>query len=63
MIGANYLAMIQGAICEGAFLVPVVKGLFSLHKGGSRRIMGNYRPVTLLNITYKVYAKLVQGRL
>lgn len=63
-IGADYLAMIQQAIQEGAFPSSVVKGLISLlHKGGPIQILGNYRPITLLNTTYKVYAKLIQRRL
>lgn len=56
--------MINKALQQGSLPTPVVKGLISLiHKGGSRQELGNYRPITLLNVTYKVYAKLLQKRL
>jgi hypothetical protein len=64
LVGLDYLSMIQLSLREGKLPASVVQGLISLlHKGGDRRPIGNYRPITLLNSTYKIYAKLLQCRL
>jgi ribonuclease HI len=34
-----------------------------LHKGGSTHDIANYRPVTLINVIYKVYAHILEKRL
>jgi hypothetical protein len=34
-----------------------------LHKGGNRKNLGNWRPITLLNIAYKILAKALQHKL
>jgi hypothetical protein len=44
--------------------VSIVQGLITLlHKGGDRLPLNNYRPITLLNTTYKIFAKLLQRHL
>jgi hypothetical protein len=56
--------MIKQSLEEEKFPSSVVRGLITLiHKGGDRLPLGNYRPITLLNTTYKIYAKLLQRRL
>lgn len=53
--------MVQNTIQKGFYPASEVRGTTSLlHKGGSRRSFGNYRPITLLNVTYKIYANLLQ---
>lgn len=33
------------------------------HKGGQRSALTNWRPITLLNVGYKIFAKALQLRL
>jgi hypothetical protein len=63
-IKADYLLMITRAV-ENKKLPPGVnKGLISLlHKGGAKNKLSNWRPITLLNVTYKLFAKVLQLRL
>jgi hypothetical protein len=64
VVGADYLTMLKQSIDAGMFPTLVLRGLITLlHKGGDRLPFGNYRPTTLLNCTYKIYAKLLQQRL
>lgn len=34
-----------------------------LHKGGDKELLGNWQPIALLNVCYKIYAKALQKRL
>lgn len=46
--------------------LPLVinKGLIVLlHKGGPKDDLGNWLPITLLNVAYKIIAKALQKRL
>jgi hypothetical protein len=64
VIGAEYLSMIQGAISNGLLPTGVTAGMIALlHKGGGRSSLNNWRPITLLNVTYKIFAKALQIRL
>jgi hypothetical protein len=64
LIGADYHAMICQSLAKGKLPNSVVRGLITLlHKGGDHLPLGNYRPITLFNSTYKIYAKLLQRRL
>ena len=39
-------------------------GLITLFsKGGKREVLGNWKPITLLNVVYKILAKALQQRL
>jgi hypothetical protein len=54
LIGDDYLIMISLAVQAGRLPTGVTKGLISLiHKGGERRKLTNWRPITLLNVVYK----------
>jgi hypothetical protein len=63
-IGAEYLNMLQESINRGHFPARVTERLIVLlHKGGDRRPLGTWWPITLLNTTYKLFAKTLQKRL
>ena len=64
MLGAEYLAMLEEGIAQGRLPNGVTQGMIALlHKGGERRALTNWRPITLLNMGYKIYAKALQLRL
>jgi hypothetical protein len=63
-IGLEYFAMIQDSIQAGALPPGFTKGLIILlHKGDGRCTLKNWRPITLLNVSYKLFAKALQMRL
>lgn len=63
-IGPEFLVMIQKALEKGQFPNGVTEGLIALlFKNGRRQSLNNWRPITLLNATYKIYAKALQLRL
>jgi hypothetical protein len=52
--------MIHLAIQQGRLPTGMTKGmLVLLHKGGEREMLNNWRPISLLNVSYKIYAKLL----
>jgi hypothetical protein len=64
VIGDKYLVMIQDSISKGAFPSGVTEGLIVLlHKGGGRSTLNNWKPITLLKVAYKIFAKTLQMRL
>jgi hypothetical protein len=61
ILGEEYLGMLQTAIARGSLLHGVTKGLIVLlHKGDARSTLNNWRPITLLNVSYKLFAKTLQ---
>jgi hypothetical protein len=64
LIKSDYLVMIQEAVCSNGMAPEINKGLISLlHKGRERSKLTNWRPITLLNVSYKLYAKALKLRL
>lgn len=64
LIGKEYWEMIKSSILSKQLLNVITKGMIALlHKGGTRTAVRNWRPITLLNISYKIYAKALQLRL
>jgi hypothetical protein len=56
--------MINEAVRSNRLPPGITSGLISLlHKGGERGKLTNWRPITLLNVAYKLYAKALQLRL
>jgi hypothetical protein len=56
--------MLLDSICNGRLSPGVTDGVIALlHKGGSRSLLNQWRPITLLNTSYKVFAKTLQLRL
>jgi hypothetical protein len=64
LIGEEYLRMVQLSILNERFPLSVTTGMIALlHKGGERQALTNWRPITLLNLSYKIFAKVPQFRL
>lgn len=56
--------MINDSIAIGKLPNGVTTGMIALlHKGGHRESLNNWRPISLLNLGYKIYAKAIQLRL
>lgn len=63
-IGEDFCKMIRNAVSTGRFPSGVTKGLITLiPKSGDLKLLTNWRPITLLNVSYKIYAKALQIRL
>lgn len=63
-ICGDFFLMIQESVQHGRLLKGVTHGMIALlHKGGPRQALMNWRPITLLNMGYKIYAKALQLRL
>jgi hypothetical protein len=64
LIGTNYTRMVQDSIQRGQFPPGVTHGLIALlHKGNDVEDLSNWRPISLLNVAYKITAKALQRRL
>jgi hypothetical protein len=64
VIGRDYWRMVQEAIRNESFPLGVTEGvILLLYKGGTRNTLNSWRPITLLNTSYKVFAKTLQLRL
>ena len=64
LIGTDFTNMIQKSIQQGTLPPGVNRGLIALlHKGGDREELANWRPISLLNVAYKIMAKALQKRL
>ena len=61
LIGNEFLDMINSSIVLGRHPLGVTRGLLALlHKSGDRPKLANWRPITLLNISYKLFTKVLQ---
>ena len=64
IIGVDFHQMVLNSLCSGRFPPGVTSGLITLiPKGGDLKQLTNWRPITLLNVSYKIYAKALQLRL
>jgi hypothetical protein len=56
--------MLLTSISQQTLLPRVTEGfIVLLHKGSTDATFNNWRPITLLNVSYKLYAKVLQMRL
>jgi len=61
IIGKEYTRMIQDSFMKGNFPPRVTRRLITLlHKGGKKKQLFNWKPITLLNVTYKIFVKTFQ---
>jgi hypothetical protein len=64
LIRNEFLEMIHESVHRGRMPTRVTLGMIALlHKGGPRVALTNWRPIILLNLSYKIYAKAIQLRL
>jgi hypothetical protein len=57
VIGPDYFQMILESIDKGTLPEGIIEGLIALlHKGGEQESLNSWRPITLLNATYKIFA-------
>ena len=64
LISTDFLSMLSSGYESGRLPAGMTQGLIALlQKGGDRLKLTNWRPITLLNISYKVLAKALQLRL
>lgn len=64
IIGDYYWHMVTTSIAKGQLPMSVTKGMIALlDKGGEHTKLTNWRPIMLLNLSYKIYAKALQLRL
>lgn len=60
----NFTRMVNESLARGRFPNGVTRGKIALlFKEGDHSRLTNWRPITLLNITYKIFAKALQRRL
>jgi exonuclease III len=64
LIGEEFKEMIDKALANRCLPQGMTQGLISLiFKSGDQSDLGNWRPITLLNTSYKILAKALQLRL
>lgn len=62
-IGADFCQMVQNSVTQrdGRFPKGITKGLITLiPTSGDLKLLNNWRPITLLNVSYKIFAKALQ---
>lgn len=63
LIGRNFKAMLRDAVIAGDLFRGMKQGLMILlPKDGDLELLPNWRPITLLNISYKIFAKVLEIR-
>jgi len=61
LIGDDYYEMVRSSICQGRLPSSMTSGTIALlFKAGDRANLANWRPITLLNSSYKIVAKALQ---
>jgi hypothetical protein len=60
IVEVNYHKMVVEVIIVGKFYERVTKALITLlHKGEAQEDHSNWRPITLFNVFYKIYTKVL----
>lgn len=64
LIGQGFLTMVQESLFSDSLPSSVTTSIkILLHKGDEKELIDNWRPITLLNSSYKIIAKTLQFRL
>ena len=63
-LGEKFTNMIQISITSGSFPTGMTRGhIVLIPKGGNQQQLTNWHSITLLNVAYKIVAKVLQLRL
>jgi hypothetical protein len=58
----DYYKMVLEAIDKNKFPQGIIQGLITfLHKGGARKELSNWKPITFLNVSYKITKHFNEG--
>jgi len=64
VIGSQFLEVINEIYSTNSLCDTQKRGVLTLlHKKGERELLSNWRPITLLNVDYKIIAKVMSSRL
>ncbi|CAI5482211.1 unnamed protein product [Closterium sp. Yama58-4] len=64
VLGKDFLRMAQSFVVSASIPASIKEAVtILLHKKGEKDKLDNYRPITLLNFTYKVLARVVANRM
>ena len=64
LVAGHFLGAIQESIRNGSMAPDIRSGIITLiYKKGDPREVRNYRPITLLNVDYKIFAHMLVSRL
>ena len=64
LIGDTYVAMLNDSIARGILPESMREcDIILLHKKGSRNKISNYRPISILNCDYRIFARILAARL
>ncbi|CAI5463491.1 unnamed protein product [Closterium sp. Yama58-4] len=64
LLGGSFMAMARDFETSASLPAEIKEAVtILLHKKGDRDQLNNYRPISLLNFTYKVLARVVAGRM
>ncbi|CAI5975628.1 unnamed protein product [Closterium sp. NIES-65] len=64
LLGGSFMAMVKDFEVSASLPAELKEAVtILLHKNGDRDQLNNYRPITLLNFTYKVLAKVLADRM
>ncbi|KAL3694669.1 hypothetical protein R1sor_008320 [Riccia sorocarpa] len=62
-VGASCVKMVKAVWVKRRLLKADMQGIIKLiHKGGDRKLLGNWRPISLMTLTYKIVSKIIANR-
>ncbi|KAL3681233.1 hypothetical protein R1sor_024189 [Riccia sorocarpa] len=62
-VGDCCVKMVKAVWVKRRLLKADMQGIIKLiHKGGDRKLLGNWRPISLMSLTYKIVSKIIANR-